>query len=139
MGTAKWATVNHLKDKNLISNLTDEILPKIPLVPIGVNSAITIPSNFFAQHGIVIGPSGCGKTSTTFMNLARSFSQVGSLIALDISKDKAGEFYAYTVSYFEDAYRFDLMNSAHTDWFFMFDGCKGDATIGEGRRIYHRA
>lgn len=127
-GSAKWATERHLKDKNLLSKQTEKVVPKkIPIVPFGLDSTITIPTNFFAQHGIVMGPSGCGKTSTVFMNLARSFSKAGSLIALDISKDKAGEFYAYTAHYYDDAYRVDLMNSEFTDWFYLFEGCQGDS------------
>ena len=132
MGTSKWATKKHLQDKDLLEKTEDILVPKekpnkIPLVPFGRNHYVSIPINFFAQHGIVVGPSGCGKTSTVFINLARYFSRCGSMIALDISKDRTGEFYGRSAHYYDDASRIDFMYPEQTDHFDLFAGCKGNS------------
>lgn len=128
MGSAKWATETRLRDKNLISRNDETVVPdRIPLVPFGTKHNVSMPVGVFAQHGIVIGPSGCAKTTGFFMSIARHFSRIGGMIALDIAKDVAGEFYAYTAHYFDDAYRFDLMNPAYTDCFDVFGFCKNSA------------
>ncbi|MCX7909999.1 MAG: type IV secretory system conjugative DNA transfer family protein [Endomicrobia bacterium] len=125
-GSARWATTKHLKDKGLLADIDSDPAEKqlVPLVPFGLKYWLVLPVHQFAQHGIVLGPSGCGKTTTVFAHLARNFSKIGGLVALDISKEKTGEFYSLSAHYYSQVYRIDLMNPQYSDWFFLFEGCR---------------
>ena len=118
-GSERWATEADLTDRNMLFP-TDQPLPAdmVRIVPFR-NKQIALGIKEMAMGGAVIAPAGSGKSSLIFMWLARSFSRVGGMVALDIK----GELYEYTMHYFARVFRIDIKDPRYSDHLDLFGGC----------------
>lgn len=118
-GNERWATEADLNDRQMLFP-SDKPLPgdMVRLVPFRFKQ-IALNIKQMAMGGTVIAPAGSGKSSLIFMWLARSFSRVGGMVALDIK----GELYEYTMKYFARVYRIDIRDPRFSDHLDLFGGC----------------
>lgn len=127
-GRARWADVSHLKSMKLITPNGESPLPAaVPIGTFGRRHWLTLPIKMMAKHVLVLGPHGSGKTASFFINVIRAWSQVGSALVLDISKNH-GEVSRLSAHYFRKVYRFDLVNPECSDRFSL-RACHRDPTM----------
>lgn len=124
-GSARWADLNHLKEKNLLYPLEDGLENAVMITRFQRKWKIALPLPVFAQHCGVFAPPGAGKTSTIVMNVVRDFARFGGAAILD----PKGEIYQYTAHYFSKVARFDMNEPEFTDFFSLFGPCRNDSVL----------
>src|SRR5437868_1052632 len=125
-GSAMWADTAWLKSQGFAKDFTATLKPcELRLGSLPTGHQLVLPASHTLRHVAMFGPPGSGKSATFICTFLRNWSKNGSTIVLD----PKGELYAQTASYYEHAYRLDLMEPDKSDHWNFVPVCKNNAEL----------
>jgi type IV secretion system protein VirD4 len=125
-GSAMWADTAWLKSEGLAQDFATEMNPgQLRLGTLPTGHQLVLPPSHTMRHVAMFGPPGSGKSATFITTFLRNWAQCGSAIVLD----PKGELFEQTASKYQQAFRLDLTEPAHSDYWNFVPECKGNAEL----------
>jgi type IV secretory pathway TraG/TraD family ATPase VirD4 len=125
-GSAMWADTAWLKSEGFAREFTASPGPgQLRLGTLPTGHQLVLPADHTMRHLAVFGPPGSGKSATFITTFLRNWAKCGSTIVLD----PKGELFEQTASHYQRAYRLDLMEPNHSDYWNFVPRCKGNAEL----------
>lgn len=125
-GSAMWADSAWLKSHGFAQDFTNDVTPgQLRLGTLPTGHQLVLPPAYTMRHLAMFGPPGSGKSATFITTFLRNWAKCGSTIVLD----PKGELFAQTASQYEHAFRLDLTEPSHSDYWNFVPECKDKAEL----------
>jgi type IV secretion system protein VirD4 len=125
-GSAMWADTAWLKSEGFAQDFTSTLDPgELRLGTLPTGHQLVLPSDHTLRHVAMFGPPGSGKSATFITTFLRNWAKCGSTIVLD----PKGELFEQTASFYQHAFRLDLMEPSQSDYWNFVPDCKGNAEL----------
>ncbi len=121
-GSARWANLQDLINKKLVSRVADLPIPRtaLPVARVFGRRDFYLPREQWLRHFVMFGPTGSGKSKTFFMRMIRHvLCRAATLVY-----DPKGELCEQTGNFARLVFRLDLNNPEKSDRWNFVPACR---------------